>query len=1357
MASKELDVDTAGVRATNRTLKLALAMRGGVSLAVWIGGVVAELDLFRRACSGDLSTRVLDVDAAGRNENSEIHRRENQFRVDRAQLYREILRDHTHYTSVDIDILAGASAGGLNAVLYGLAQSCNAIMDDTVRHTWIAEGGIWDLLREPASLPVREPGDSRWQWLVKTPERVRSRGVLTAMFDSVDLRVPSIMQGNERLYTMVRDALGLIAGEDPTHKTSAPPPLRYTPIESRRAHTLSVELAATLLADPHNPGRGNRARFAFRKTPATLAGGYSTIPDADEADTPDGKRALDRMALAARSTSSFPGAFEPAAINSTIAADGAVPPELGPWDVAAGADVNMARAFPHARRIAEPTDEAEAFQVVDGGIFDNIPIDRAMRAIQRSPSSQPTERRLIYIDPEPPAREDPAGKPDSMPPQGAESSAAENPAARSSRPVAAAWMPVIRSSFALKQRNERAVDELSLVREHNDEVLQLRGRLEALAAAAGTVGGPSCVTDLARSIAPSAYVQCRIAMDTKRFAALLTDPWSELCYPPLRADDFVALAETEALRLKQQVAHTYNTDPLIAASLPGDLYALLDCVRVLLAWLHALEDITTLPFTGSRDLAEALEPIKRRLYRYATVLIAAKHHAVDRILTDPLHPSPAGLLPEQYKLGPLLDDICRAQDELTISVELSTVLVGESDIASFYEALSAWRTALPAPGRPFAFTVARQIDGIRASIRAVSAGVVQLANAATPGDDESARHTLQAWQESIFARLYGSAGTDDVNIETLARLFAITGIPGITSIVAFDQITSDAPSFIDMSRLAEGGRCKYLAGWLRKLPSEDQMVRVLSDERRVTGADAKLAGNAISRFGGFLSARWRENDWQWGRLDAAAGIVRLLDNTRSETRGDAALTADITTLQKSIKDESTASAPPPDGEAPIVETVGAETLDEIPAHYRFALASRIVPLISRALLPPRGGSASVADIARRTLLILVRPLTVPLPLVADPLRLVLAAVIIIGASGMLGAQNIPTWWHVAYAIALAALGGWIIWRARRSDKCWSKLGTLLERATKTVRSDQVPNVAADNPGLAEWREIYKNANRRHWRVFSYLLGIATVLYAAYEGLTVYAASSHAPEHLHEHPLIHESLSVEAAILVLLSITGLQHWFNRHTLRVPPRSREQDGQSRRRRFYAGLRVWRSPQWSRVIRVKLAIVAGIIAGVTAVLSSQSTAPFAVEPHATLRMPLMDAIAPQRLSTMADLVPSRWVALVTVALLVLISLWGWAANIWAIVTAAGCAVIAGYAQYAADELIPGHPYLPIFDILPAVMWMVLLGLVVQFIPTREMTMTKDPAPNTPYGERGRPLLIDLPRAERCAAGNDERGKTT
>jgi hypothetical protein len=38
----------------------------------------------------------------------------------------------------------------------------------------------------------------------------------------------------------------------------------------------------------------------------------------------------------------------------------------------------------------------------------------------------------------------------------------------------------------------------------------------------------------------------------------------------------------------------------------------------------------------------------------------------------------------------------------------------------------------------------------------------------------------------------------------------------------------------------------------------------------------KLAGNQIANFGAFLSARWRLNDWTWGRLDAAVSLVEIV-------------------------------------------------------------------------------------------------------------------------------------------------------------------------------------------------------------------------------------------------------------------------------------------------------------------------------------------------------------------------------------------------------------------------------------------------------------------------------------------------
>src|SRR5690349_23538067 len=53
--------------AFGRNLRIALAMKGGVSLAVWIGGAVAELDILRRiriVKVGDEIRRYLITDPA---------------------------------------------------------------------------------------------------------------------------------------------------------------------------------------------------------------------------------------------------------------------------------------------------------------------------------------------------------------------------------------------------------------------------------------------------------------------------------------------------------------------------------------------------------------------------------------------------------------------------------------------------------------------------------------------------------------------------------------------------------------------------------------------------------------------------------------------------------------------------------------------------------------------------------------------------------------------------------------------------------------------------------------------------------------------------------------------------------------------------------------------------------------------------------------------------------------------------------------------------------------------------------------------------------------------------------------------
>lgn len=119
-----------------RQLRLALAMRGGVSLAVWIGGCVGEIDRLRR----DLFTvEVPGAPAAERTPTSNALAR---------------LARHVGVDSVAVDVMSGASAGGLNAVLYGTALASGAPVA-TLRETWKDVADLERLQRRVRSKPSR--------------------------------------------------------------------------------------------------------------------------------------------------------------------------------------------------------------------------------------------------------------------------------------------------------------------------------------------------------------------------------------------------------------------------------------------------------------------------------------------------------------------------------------------------------------------------------------------------------------------------------------------------------------------------------------------------------------------------------------------------------------------------------------------------------------------------------------------------------------------------------------------------------------------------------------------------------------------------------------------------------------------------------------------------------------------------------------------------------------------------------------------------------------------------------------------------------------------------------------------------
>lgn len=106
--------------ARSREVRLALVLNGGVSLAIWIGGVTREIDAARRATPGDDD--------------------------DTSPLY------HALFTALDqdvvVDVIGGASAGGINGVLLAAAIYNDVPLGD-LRETWISLGDFRTLLRSP--------------------------------------------------------------------------------------------------------------------------------------------------------------------------------------------------------------------------------------------------------------------------------------------------------------------------------------------------------------------------------------------------------------------------------------------------------------------------------------------------------------------------------------------------------------------------------------------------------------------------------------------------------------------------------------------------------------------------------------------------------------------------------------------------------------------------------------------------------------------------------------------------------------------------------------------------------------------------------------------------------------------------------------------------------------------------------------------------------------------------------------------------------------------------------------------------------------------------------------------------------
>ncbi|MGW6449945.1 patatin-like protein [Lentzea sp. NPDC055074] len=281
-------------------VRFAVVLNGGVSLAVWMGGTVLELDRLTRP--GSVYQPLLDLVGC----------------------------------TARADVISGTSAGGINGAALALSQ-VNKNADLTrLRDLWAEQGRMEQLLRTPF------------------------RG-----------SPASLLQGDEFFLPRLQEALARLTTDfQPTERDARPIDLRITTTLLGGVPTITYDdLGQPLTQSVH------QGSFSFRRDP------YNWVSEVTRDDfAADGlnDRVL-QLALAARSSASFPFAFEP----SFIPVGGQATPDRPDMaDVASWSNGGDRSRF-----------------AVDGGVLVNTPTREALEAIDRMPADGPVRRVMLLVFP----------------------------------------------------------------------------------------------------------------------------------------------------------------------------------------------------------------------------------------------------------------------------------------------------------------------------------------------------------------------------------------------------------------------------------------------------------------------------------------------------------------------------------------------------------------------------------------------------------------------------------------------------------------------------------------------------------------------------------------------------------------------------------------------------------------------------------------------------------------------------------------------------------------------------------------------------------------------------------------------
>lgn len=721
-------------------------MSGGVSLAIWMGGATREIYAFWLASQFE-------------------DRGRDQLVPPDLKPYHRLLE--LARATVAIDVVAGASAGGVNGILLGAAMSRRSplsIVQD-FRDVWITAASPDILLRD---LTEKEP--------------------------------PSLLKGNEEYLPRLQQVLDRILKEESVGDA---------------ARGLKLVVTATDLQ-----GRGEEVeddfghRFHDRRHTATFTFERSHL---DGGSTHSGELAA-ALALAGRTTSSFPLAFEPSYIRigeatGTLDADA---PDMGPYS-----DLDQSRFM------------------VDGGVLNNKPVDLALDEVWARPAVGLDRRLVLLLEPDPAKgvvdRPDNPAKP---PPLGS----------------------VIWDSAVAVPRKLNIAAALEEINQRNDLVRARRSARNW--AATDLIGHPAAAAPVGSSaILDKAYGRFRQSRIDRTIGSLVGRVVQ--VHPNLAAGHHLACRQRVKAVIDDLSAD--EESQILPERFPTEATNLLGPEDDRQEWRYTLAPIGYLLNLVNDYLRLALSRTDK--VDIAGPMVTKHRELVDLLIEiDELGRAYWQLIKANEASRELkLDDLenwvrdCWVEWPIVATTELGQH-VADSPAKHRYDATrdrvvalasQVWPSAHLPSGGPTPKWIRQRMTDV------AGAAAEQLCDLAPLLPTEEAEAASAATALTEWAS--GDPTTDQRN-----------------PVDAGEVIRRVLWLYVLESGLTGEASPRSLGAPIDWMLLSSEVESPLAPQRN---GGAKLAGIQLAHFGAFLKRSWRANDWMWGRLDGAASISRALFTT----------------------------------------------------------------------------------------------------------------------------------------------------------------------------------------------------------------------------------------------------------------------------------------------------------------------------------------------------------------------------------------------------------------------------------------------------------------------------------------------